>query len=132
MAIGLIFGRLAPDDFGDAFAADPRIDALRAKMVVREDRRYTRDYANNDVRSNANAIRVHFSDGTSTERVEITYPMGHRRRRKEGFPHVVAKFDRYISRVYADKRRRQIRELCLDFPRLAATPVNEFFDLLVT
>ena len=129
-AVGMIFGRLNPEDYEDNIATDARIDALREKMVVHEDDRYTRGYLDEQERSNAHAIQVHFEDGTSTERVEVIYPLGHRRRREEGIPHVIAKFERGVAQVFAEKRRRELHELCIDCGRVAATPVNELFDLM--
>ncbi|HKU71926.1 MAG TPA: bifunctional 2-methylcitrate dehydratase/aconitate hydratase [Burkholderiales bacterium] len=129
-AIGLIFGALTGRDYEDAVAADPRIDALRAKMVVREERRYTRDYRNPAKRSNANAVRVHFGDGTSTARVEVEYPLGHRARRREGAPLLVKKFEESVNRAFAPKQQRAVLEACMDRERLKAMPVNEFMDLL--
>jgi 2-methylcitrate dehydratase len=131
IAIGMIFGGLTAEDYEDERAADPRIDRLRAKMTAHEDKRYSRDYLDPAKRSNANAIRVHFKDGTRTERVEIEYPLGHRRRRKEGIPLLLEKFDKNVARVFAEKQRRAIRDVCLDRKRLAALPVHEFVDLLV-
>ena len=84
VAAPLIFGRLIAEDYEDAVAADPRIDGLRAKMVVQEDKRYSREYLEADKRSIANAIQVFFKDGTHTPKVEVEYPVGHRRRREEG------------------------------------------------
>ncbi|MBI3918743.1 MAG: bifunctional 2-methylcitrate dehydratase/aconitate hydratase [Betaproteobacteria bacterium] len=129
-AIGMIYGRLTPADYEDTIAADPRIDALRARMVVREDKRYTRGYLDPVKRTNAHAIRVQFEDGSRSERVEVEYPLGHRRRRREGLPCVIEKFERGLAQVFAGTRRRAIREMCLDRARLSATPVNELFDLL--
>jgi 2-methylcitrate dehydratase len=129
-AVGMIFGRLNPEDYEDNIAADPRIDKLRGKMIVHEEKRYTAGYSDPEKRTNAHAIQVHFNDGTSTEIIEVVYPLGHRRRRKEGIPHVIAKFERGIDRVYGPKRRRILRDLCLDRKRLESTPVNELFDLL--
>src|SRR5262245_48776177 len=85
-AIGLIFGRLTAAHYEDQTAADPRIDALRATMVVTEDQQYSRDYLDPDKRSIANAVQVFFRDGTATHKVAVEYPIGHRRRRKEGIP----------------------------------------------
>ena len=129
-AIGLIFGRLSAEDYEDERAADPRIDKLRAKITAREDKRYSRDYLDPKKRANPNGIRVHFTDGAKTERVEVEYPLGHRRRRKEGVPKLLEKFERNVARVFAEKQRRAIKEVCLDQKRLAAMPVNEFFDLM--
>src|SRR5437899_6806329 len=80
-AIGLIFGALNADDYEDATARDPRVDALRAKMIVQEDPRYSREYLEPDKRSIANAVQVLFTDGTKTDKVAVEYPIGHRRRR---------------------------------------------------
>jgi 2-methylcitrate dehydratase len=129
-AIGLIFGGLVARDYEDAVAADPRIDALRDKMVVREDRRYTRDYRDPAKRSNANAVRVHFADGTATPRVEVEYPLGHRARRREGMPLLLKKFEASVGRAFAPRQRRAVLDACADRVRLAAMPVNEFMDLL--
>ncbi|MEY2880136.1 MAG: hypothetical protein RLZZ15_2516, partial [Verrucomicrobiota bacterium] len=85
-AIGLIFGNLTAEHYEDTTAADPRIDALRAKMIVTEDLTYSRDYLDPEKRSIANAVQVFFRDGTSTPRIEVHFPIGHRRRRKEGNP----------------------------------------------
>ena len=85
-AIGLIFGALTADHYEEAVARDPRIDALRDKMVCVEDPQYTKDYLDPDKRSIANAVQVFFKDGSSTEKVAVEYPIGHRRRRAEGMP----------------------------------------------
>jgi 2-methylcitrate dehydratase len=130
VAIGLIFGGLAARDYEDAVAADPRIDALRAKMVVREDRRYSRDYLDPGRRSNANAVRVHFADGAMTPRMEVEYPLGHRARRREGMPLLMKKFEDSVNRAFAPKQRRAVLDACADRSRLAAMSVSEFMDLL--
>jgi 2-methylcitrate dehydratase len=130
VAIGLIFGGLVARDYEDGVASDPRIDALRAKMAVREDRRYTREYRDPAKRSNANAVRVHFADGTSTSREEVEYPLGHRARRREGAPLLMRKFEASVDRAFAAKQRRVVLDVCTDRAQLAAMPVNEFMDLL--
>ncbi len=91
-AIGLLNGRLTAADYEDAIAADPRIDALREKMIVQEEPAYSRDYLDPDKRSIANAVQVFFTDGTSTGKEEVAYPIGHRRRRAEGIPELIRKF----------------------------------------
>src|SRR5688572_17889465 len=128
-AVGLIKGNLVASDYEDAVAADPRIDRLRAKMVCVENKRWTRDYLDPAKRSIANAIQVHFADGGKTEQVAVEYPVGHRRRRKEGIPLLEAKFRTNLARRYPPKRQQAIIGLCGDAGRLEATPVNEFTDL---
>ena len=129
-AVGLIYGELTADYYGDATAADPRIDKLRERMEVVEEPRYTRDYLDPAKRSIANAVQVFFTDGSSTERVEVEYPIGHRRRRGEALPLLVQKCrDNLITRLPAD-RAAAVVECCLDRQRLSAMPVNAFMEML--
>ncbi|MDR5868703.1 2-methylcitrate dehydratase [Halomonas koreensis] len=132
VAVPLAFGELAAEHYEDDFhAAHPRIDALRAKMEVIEDPRYSRDYLDPGKRSIANAIQVFFADGTSTEKVEVEYPLGHRRRRDEGIPLLEAKFRRHLATRFPPARCERIQALCRDPQGLAQTPVDHFVDLFV-
>ena len=130
-AIGLIFGRLTAADYEDAVAADPRIDALRAKMTCVEEPRYSHDYHDPEKRSIANALQVFYRDGTQSGRVEVEYPIGHRRRRAEGIPHLEAKFRTNLARRFPSRQQQAILEVALDQTRLEAMPVHEFVDLFV-
>lgn len=129
-AIGLIFGTLTADHYEDRIAADPRIDTLRGKMNVREEPRYSRDYLDPDKRSIANAVQVFFADGTSTPRIEVEYPIGHRRRRAEGIPVLVEKFKSNLATQFDPDRVSQIDAVCEDARRLAHTPVSQFMTML--
>jgi 2-methylcitrate dehydratase len=130
-AIGLIFGRLTAADYEDAAAADPRIDQLRAKMTVTMDQRLTASLFDPKRRSNGAAVRVTFRDGRKTEKIEIEFPLGHPRRRKDGIPLLLEKFRTNLARRFPAKQQQAILDLCNDEKRLAATPVNEFVDLFV-
>ena len=130
-AIGLIFGTLTADHYEDEVAADPRIDALRDKMTVVEYPQYSVDYLDPDKRSIANAVQVHFKDGSATEKVEVEYPLGHRRRRAEGIPLLVEKFTANLASRFPARQSEAILELCLDQKRLEDTPVDEFMDMFV-
>ena len=131
VAIALVKGNLTAADYEDDVARDPRIDALRAKMVCIENKRYSRDYLDPKKRSIANQLQIFFRDGTPTRKVAVEYPIGHRRRRREGIPLLEAKFRRNLERRFPEERREGILELCRDPKRLEATPVNEFVDLFV-
>jgi len=130
-AVGLIKGNLTAADYEEDVARDPRIDALRAKMVCVENRRYTREYLDPAKRSIANAVQVFFKDGSKTENIAVEYPVGHRRRREEGVPLLVAKFKTNLARRFPEKRRQSILDLCQDQGKLEGTPVHEFVDLFV-
>jgi 2-methylcitrate dehydratase len=130
-AIGLLKGNLIAEDYEDDVAADPRVDQLRELMVIEEDARYSAEYHEPDKRSIANAMQVFFKDGTSTDKIEVEYPIGHRRRREEGIPILEEKFRRNLAVRFPAGRCEAIFDLCSDQQRLEATPVNEFMDLLV-
>lgn len=130
-AIGLITGNLTAADYEDDVANDPRVDALRARMECVENKQYSRDYLDPGKRSIANAVQVFFKDGTQTGKVAVEYPVGHRRRRKEGVPLLEAKFKTNLARRFPEKQRQAILALCRNQKQLEATPVNEFIDLFV-
>ena len=131
-AIPLIFGRLAASDYEDAVARDPRVDALRDKMTVRENERFTRDYYDAAKRYIGNAVQVIFRDGSSTERIEVEFPVGHRKRRAEGIPLLVRKFESSLKGKLTDSQFKTLKSLCADQEKLEATPVDDFVALLVT
>lgn len=129
VAIPLIFGRLSADDYEDSVANDPRVDALREKMVVKVDDRYTKEYLEPDKRSIANAVQIFYKDGTQSAKVEVEYPIGHRRRRDEGIPLLVAKFEKNLSKKLSPKKCEQIKNICSNQSTLESMAFNEFSDL---
>ena len=130
VAVPFIFGRLTARDYEDEIAADPRIDALREKIVCVEDTGYSADYHDPEKRSIANAVTVEFNDGTVFDEVAVEYPVGHARRRVEGIPLLIEKYKINLARIYDADKQKKIADLCLDYDKLAATPVNEFMDLM--
>jgi 2-methylcitrate dehydratase len=130
VAVPFIFGRLTARDYEDDIAADPRIDALREKIVCVEDTGYSADYHDPEKRSIANAVTVEFNDGTVFDEVAVEYPVGHARRRVEGIPLLIEKYKINLARIYDADKQKKIADLCLDYDKLAATPVNEFMDLM--
>ena len=131
VAVPLIFGRLTAEDYEDDVASDSRIDTLRDKIVCVEDKQFTKDYLDPSKRSIANALTVELADGKKLKEVVVEYPIGHKRRRKEGIPLLVEKFKTNLARVFPAKQANAILDLFMDSKRLAATPVHEFVDLMV-
>ena len=129
VAVPLIFGQLTADDYEDRVAADPRIDQLRDKMRVTENKRFSADYLDPDKRAIGNAIQIFFRDGSRSERVEVNYPIGHRRRREEGIPLLIEKFKRNLATQYDGTAAGKIQDLCLDHGKLSELPVDEFMQL---
>jgi 2-methylcitrate dehydratase len=128
VAVPLLHGHLTAECYEDAFAADPRIDALRARTKVIEEPRFTKEYYDPEKRSIGNSVQVFFKDGTHTEKVSIDYPIGHRRRRAEGIPLLVRKFKDALATRFPRSQAEALLALCQDPGRLLATPVHEFVD----
>jgi len=131
IAVPLLYGRLTAADYEDSIAQDPRIDTLRAKMECVEDPQFTKDYHDPDKRSIANALTVEFTDGSTLDEVVVEYPIGHKRRRADGIPLLVAKFKTNLARRFPAKQQQAILDVSLDQAKLEAMPVNEYVDLYV-
>jgi 2-methylcitrate dehydratase len=131
VAVPLIFGRLQASDYEDSVASDPRIDALRAKMVVSENPTFTEEYYAPDKRHIGNAVQVFFKDGTRTERVQVDVPLGHRKRRAEGMPALVQKFESSVAAHFAPKQADAIKAMFSDRARLEKMSVQELAAALV-
>jgi 2-methylcitrate dehydratase len=132
VAIALLFGRLNAADYEDRIANDPRVDALRAKMQVKENATFTQEYYDANKRYIGNAVQVFFKDGTASERVQVDYPIGHRKRREEGMPVLVKKFETSVAAHFSPRQTESIKAMFADRGALAAMPVNEFVAKLVT
>jgi 2-methylcitrate dehydratase len=130
-AIGLLKGNLTAEDYEDKIASDPRIDAIREKMLCIENKEYTKDYLDPEKRSIANAVQIFYKDGTTSEKIAVEYPIGHRRRRAEGIPELIKKFKTNLAREFDSSKAEKILDLSLDLEQLQATPVNEYVDLYV-
>jgi 2-methylcitrate dehydratase len=128
VAVPLIFGRLVAEDYEDAIAADPRIDQLREKMSVRENTDYSRDYYDLELRSIPNSIQVFFRDGSATEKVEVHFPVGHRRRRAEGLPLMKDKYRAAIDQHFTGGQSDGLSTQFDDLDRLRQMPVRQFID----
>jgi 2-methylcitrate dehydratase len=130
LAVALLKGDLSADDYSDEAASDPRIDALRERMRVTEDAEFSREYLDPEARSIANAAQVFFADGSSTPRVEVRFPIGHRRRRAEARPYLLTKFAANIATRLPARRCERLVALWHEPETLAALPVHQFMDLL--
>lgn len=131
VAVPILLGRLTAGDYEDHIAADPRIDALREKIVCVEDPAFTADYHNPEKRSIANALTVEFKDGSRYEEIVCEYPLGHKRRRQEGIPLLEAKFRTNLARQFPARQQQRILDASLDQATLEAMPVNDYIDLYV-
>ena len=131
VAVPLIFGRLTADDYEDDVAQDPRIDALRDKMDVIENRQFSVDYLDPEKRAIGNALQIFFNDGSTTERALVNYPIGHRRRRDAGIPLLLEKFERNLATHFDPAQAEIIWNACSDQAELEAMPAGHFTSLWV-
>ncbi len=132
VAIALLFGRLTAADYEDEVARDPRVDALRALTEVRENAVFTEEYYAADKRYIGNAVQVHFRDGSASARVQVDYPIGHRKRRAEGMPVLVKKFEASVEDHFGVKQAESIKKMFADRAALAAMPVRDFMAQMVS
>lgn len=126
VAVGLLFGDLKAEHYEDDVAADPRIDALRAKMHVTENEQFSRDYHDPEKRSIANSMRIIFKDGSESELITIEYPIGHKRRREEGIPVLMSKFKRNLSTRFSTDMVEKIIHTMSDTNTLSSMKVSDF------
>ena len=130
-AVPLIFGNLVAEHYEDDFhKSNPMIDQLRDKMEIIEDPKYSREYLEPEKRSIANALQIHFDDGSHTEKVEINYPVGHKRRRQEGIPLLEQKFQENLASLFPQERCQKITKLLKSQSELENTAVDNFMELL--
>ncbi len=100
-------------------------------MTIKEDPRYTREYLEADKRSIANKLQIFFKDGSSTDAIEVEYPIGHKRRRDEGIPLLEKKFKSNLLKVFSEEQSLKIYESCIDQDRLESMSVLDFQELFV-
>ena len=132
VAIPLLFGRLTAADYEDDIANDARVDALRARMQVKENPTFTEEYYAPEKRYIGNAVQVFFKDGSASRRVQVDFPIGHRKRRAEGMPVLVKKFEGSVAAHFTAKQTESITAMFTDVKSLAALPVSDFVAKLVT
>ena len=131
VAVALLFGRLSAADYEDAIASDPRIDALRERIVCVEEPQFTRDYHDPEKRSITNGLMVELKNVVRLKEVVVEYPIGHKRRRKEGIPLLEAKFRTNLGRCFSEKQKTRIERVSFDQATLEAMPVHQYVDLYV-
>jgi 2-methylcitrate dehydratase len=132
VAIGLLHGNLDAEHYEDTFhKGDARIDRLRSLMVIEENPQFSRDYLDPARRSIANALQIVFDDQSTTDRVEVEYPIGHRRRRGEGIPLLEKKFTANLRTRFPEGQVQKIVNLSLDQARFERLGVDQWMRLLV-
>ena len=125
VAAALLKGDLKAEYYEDDFAKNPLIDSLREKMVVIEDKKYSKSYLNPNERSIANAIELIFKDYKS-EKVEVLYPIGHKNRRNEGIPELIKKYNTNIKRHYKGEKLKNILDFIQSYDKFSKINITDF------
>ncbi len=131
VAISLLHGNLTADDYEDEAAKDPKIDALREKMIVKEHKPFSEDYLHPEKRSIASTLTITMKDGSMIGPETVEYPLGHKRRRKEGIPLLYEKFKANAKTVFSESHVEKLVDLFQHPEKLDSMPVSKFMDLLV-
>jgi len=129
-AVALLKGSLKYEDYEDKNSRDGRIDFIRSKIILFEDLDFSSGYLDPEKRSVGNSIKIFFKDGTSTDKVSLDYPIGHKFRRSEGIPLLFDKFINNCGTVIGRDKTEYIAELFKNQEKLENLRVSELVDLL--
>jgi len=132
-SVMLTFGRLTADDYtdGSEAATSPLVESLRQKIRCVEDPQFTKDYHNPALRTISNALTVELNDGTVLEEVKIEAPLGHRLRREEAKPEILAKYKRHLEPHFSADKVKHLVDLSQNPKELESLSVDEYVDLYV-
>ena len=129
VAAALLKGDLKAEYYEDDFAKNPLIDSLREKMIVIEDKTYSKSYLDPNERSIANAIELIFKDYKS-EKIEVLYPIGHKNRRNEGIPELIKKYNTNIKRHYRGEKLKNILDFIQSYDKFSKMNITDFMFLV--
>ncbi|KAG5956775.1 ATP-binding cassette transporter CGR1 [Claviceps arundinis] len=130
-SVMLVFGRLEATDYTDGgeAATSELVESLRQKIKCVEDPQYTRDYHDPALRTISNALTVELNDGTVLDEVAVEAPLGHRLRRDEAKPVILAKYKRHLGPHLPESRVQELVELSQNSSKLDNMTVDEYVDL---
>jgi len=134
-AVMLVYGRLEATDYidGSDAATSPLVESLRTRIECKEDPQFTADYHDPAKRTIANALTVRLKDGTVLEEKVVEAPLGHRLRREEAKPEILAKYDRHLRTVFGEDKVKELMALATgDAKELDGMDIDKYVDMYVT
>ena len=129
VAVALIMGDLKAEYYENKFASNTSIDTLREKMEVIENKEYSKSYLDANKRSIANSVQLFFKD-TSSEKIEVHYPIGHRKRREEGIPELMKKYKKNMHKHYNGERLNNVLDLIQSYDKFEKLSINDFMTII--
>lgn len=129
----LVFNRLEATDYldGSEAATSPLLEDLRQRIKCVEDPQFTADYHDPNLRTISNALTVTLNDGTVLDEVVVEAPLGHRLRRDEAKPEILAKYKRHLGHHFQDAHIEKLVKLGTDPAQLDSMEVDKYMDLYV-
>ncbi|KAF2190468.1 2-methylcitrate dehydratase [Zopfia rhizophila CBS 207.26] len=133
VATMFVFNRLEATDYPDdsEAATSQLVESLRQRISCVEDPQFTKDYHDPQKRTISNALTVKLKDGTVLEEEVIEAPLGHRWRRDEAKPEILAKYKRHLGPHFPAEHVDKLVELGQDARKLEAMDVDQYVDLYV-
>lgn len=133
VATMLVFNRLEATDYTDGgeAATSELVESLRKRIKCVEDPQFTKDYHDPSLRTISNALTVTLKDGTVLDEVVVEAPLGHKLRREEAKPEILAKYKRHLSHHFDDAKIKELVALGTDASRLDSMEVDKYVDLYV-
>lgn len=133
VATMLSFNRLTANDYADGSeaATSPLVEDLRKRISCVEDPQFTKDYHNPSKRTIPNALTVTLNDGTVLDEVAVEAPLGHRLRREEAKPEILAKYKRHLQAHFDQARIDELLKVGWDRQQLENCDVDKYVDLYV-
>ncbi len=127
------YDRLEATDYNDDSEAanSPLVERIRQSMKCVEDPQFTADYHDPEKRTISNALTVKLKDGTVLEEEVVEAPLGHRLRREEAKPEILAKYKRHIEPHFSAEHVKKLVDLGNDPASLYKMPVHEYVDMYV-
>ncbi|PGH07425.1 2-methylcitrate dehydratase [Blastomyces parvus] len=133
VATMLTFNRLVATDYtdGSEAATSELLESLRKRIKCVEDPQMTKDYHDPALRTIPNALTVTLNDGTVLDEIVVDAPLGHRLRREEAKPEILAKYKRHLEGHYDAAKVDNLVKLGLDQKGLEAMDIDKYVDLYV-
>ncbi|KAJ5887696.1 2-methylcitrate dehydratase [Penicillium taxi] len=129
----LVFNRLTANDYADGSeaATSSLLEDLRQRIRCVEDEQFTKDYHDPTKRTIPNALTVTLNDGTVLDEVVVEAPLGHRLRREEAKPEILAKYKRHLQAHFDQARIEELLKVGWDRQQLENYDVDKYVDLYV-
>ena len=110
VAAALIFKDLTSETYSDNFHGLDKVNSLRKKIKIYENKDFTKNYYDIAKRHISNEIFFKYNDGSFSDKVKVETPIGHPDRRDEAIPLLKDKFVHNVKNYYSDEKAENLWE----------------------